>query len=152
MKFKRLQALVLAVVMTLSVPSGTFPAYAEPAAPDTGLCSHHTVHTEECGYQPAVEDSPCTHVHNESCGFSEAQEAIPCNKECSETDENGQIIHSADCAYRPAEPEQECLHQHDDACGFQEAQPEIPCQYICPLCDLSLIHILRQNMPRTRFV
>ena len=80
MKFKRLQALVLAAAMTLSVPSGTFPAYAEPAAPDTGLCSHHTVHTEECGYQPAVEDSPCTHVHNESCGFREAQEAIHCNK------------------------------------------------------------------------
>lgn len=116
MKFKRLQALVLAVAMTLSVPSGTFPAYAEPAAPDTGLCSHHPEHTATCGYQEAVEESPCTHVHDENCGFREAQEEIPCNKGCTDTDGDGQINHVSGCAYQPAVEGSLCTHAHGEAC------------------------------------
>ena len=135
MKFKRLQALVLAVVMTLSVPSGAFPAYAEPAAPDAGLCSHHPEHTATCGYQEAVEGSPCTHVHDENCGFREAQEEIPCGKGCTDTDGDNQIDHAPDCAYQPAVEGSPCTHVHDEAYGYQEAKPETPCGYVCPLCD-----------------
>lgn len=135
MKFKRLQALVLAVVMTLSVPSGAFPAYAEPAAPNAGLCSHHPEHTATCGYQEAVEGRPCTHIHDENCGFREAQEEIPCDKGCTDTDGDNQIDHAPDCAYQPAVDGSPCTHVHNESCGYQEAKPETPCGYVCPLCD-----------------
>lgn len=37
------------------------------ALAENGLCEHHNLHTEDCGYSEGVEGSPCTHEHTEDC-------------------------------------------------------------------------------------
>ena len=51
------------------------------------------------------------HDHNEKCGYVEAQEEVPCDRNCSEKDEEGNIIHHKDCAYRPAVEEHPCKYE-----------------------------------------
>lgn len=51
------------------------------------------------------------HDHNDKCGYIEAQDEIPCDKECTQLDQDGNIVHSKDCAYRPAVEEQPCKYE-----------------------------------------
>ena len=61
-------------------------------------------------------------------------EEVPCDKECTDTDENGNIVHQEGCAYQPAVEEQPCTHVHDDTCGYAEAVEGAPCTYVCAIC------------------
>lgn len=81
---------------------------------ESGLCPHHPMHTEECGYKAPEGGSPCMHVHDENCGYRESEK----NEE-------------------PAEPVvsegSPCNHVHDENCGYQApgeiiepAEPETP--------------------------
>ena len=82
---KQLTSLFVIAAMLLSMVTTGF-VFAED---DTGLCSHHTEHTEACGYAEAVPEQPCTHecteesgcvktecihTHDESCGYEEGVE------------------------------------------------------------------------------
>lgn len=60
---------IISSILTLSMVLSMLPVtvWASEADPDTGLCPHHTEHTEECGYIPASEGAPCAHVHTEDC-------------------------------------------------------------------------------------
>jgi pilin isopeptide linkage protein len=121
------------------------PAYAAPivAEDGTGICEHHPEHDASCGYVPASEGSPCTHVHDESCGYVEAsagspcththdascgyQEGTPCNMECTDLDGDGIIDHAKECAYTEPSP---CHHVHDSACGYQAPTEGHPCNHV----------------------
>ena len=86
------------------VVSGILPASVFAAEEDTGLCEHHSAHTE-CGYVEAraevpcahacsddsdcVKFSDCKHTHDGECGYVAAQEEKPCGHlclECAETE------------------------------------------------------------------
>lgn len=135
MKMKRLKALAMAALMVVSITTSSIPAYAEPVASDEGLCPHHTTHDEDCGYEAAVEGVDCTHVHDESCGYAEAQAEVPCDKNCTDTDNDGEINHAEGCAYQPAVAESPCNHSHDDDCEYVAATSGSPCTFVCNLCE-----------------
>lgn len=61
-------------------------------------------------------------------------EEVPCDKECTDTDENGNIVHQEGCAYQPAVEEQPCTHVHDDTCGYAEAVEGAPCTDVRAIC------------------
>ena len=81
-KLRRPLALLLSAAMTVTL-WGT-PVYAESEQPGTGLCEHHTAHTEDCGYAPAqLGDS-----HGENAEEIETLQAVaaetPNNKPAGE--------------------------------------------------------------------
>lgn len=127
-----LAALLCVSLLAPSLAAGIAPA--EAAAYTGGLCEHHPAHTADCGYVEAVEGRPCNHVHDEDCRYQAAVEEVPCDKECTDTDENGNIVHQEGCAYQPAVEEQPCTHVHDDTCGYAEAVEGAPCTYVCAIC------------------
>lgn len=60
-------ALCLALCLTL-LPTSAFAAEGSGAAIGTsGLCAHHTVHDDTCGYVEEIAESPCTHEHGAEC-------------------------------------------------------------------------------------
>lgn len=55
--------MVLALCLTL-LPTSAFAAESNGETIDTsGLCEHHTVHDDTCGYVEGSAESPCTHEH-----------------------------------------------------------------------------------------
>ena len=59
--------LCLALCLTL-LPTSAFAAEGSGETIDTsGLCAHHTVHDDTCGYVEEIAESPCTHEHGEEC-------------------------------------------------------------------------------------
>ena len=59
--------MVLALCLTL-LPTSAFAAEGSGAAIGTsGLCAHHTVHDDTCGYVEEITESPCTHEHGAEC-------------------------------------------------------------------------------------
>lgn len=73
-KARRSLALILSVVMTVTLWKTPVYAVMESGQSDTGLCEHHTVHTEDCGY---TEETPCRYVceifNSQNGGESEQQ-------------------------------------------------------------------------------
>ena len=155
--FKRTLCSILALVLVL----GYFPVQTIAAESD-GLCEHHTQHTKECGYSPAVEAHDCGHVHtddcydtvtacvhvHEDCGYVPAVEGHGCD---CQPDENGEIVHTEGCGYVEAlaevlcghvcsaesgcvTRELVCPHAHDGSCGYIAPTPEQPCAYACTEC------------------
>ena len=155
--FKRTLCSILAFVMVLGyVPATAFASEAD------GLCEHHTRHTTDCGYSPAVEGHECGHAHTEECyqsvtkcvhvhgdcGYVPAVEGQSCD---CQPDENGEIVHTEGCGYVEAvaevlcghvcseetgcvTKELNCQHQHDTACGYVEEAVGSPCTFVCQEC------------------
>lgn len=140
------------------------------AVEDTGLCPHHSVHTEECGYAPGETGSPCNHQHTEECyreerscihvhgdcGYVPGIEGVECD--CA-AEENGQVVHQEGCGHVEAVPEVpcnhvcseesgcvqrilDCGHVHDGNCGYAEAKEEAPCGFVCAECEESAVQKL----------
>ncbi len=59
-KAKRLLALVLSFCMLIPIAGSL--VFAASAESESGLCEHHTEHTQECGYQEGAEGQSCTFV------------------------------------------------------------------------------------------
>lgn len=57
------RALALLLSAALLVSQFGIPAYAEEVASTplgtSSLCTHHTAHTEDCGFIAAVPETPC---------------------------------------------------------------------------------------------
>lgn len=117
---KRLFAFLLAAVLMFSACPLT--ASAE------GTCSHHQEHTG-CGY---VEASACTHECSDgSCNYQAAVPAADCDKNCTDTDGDGQTDHVDGCAYNQGTAEVPCDHVHNEGCGYAEGHA---CEYQCSIC------------------
>ena len=129
--WKRTLCCLLSMILIL----GNLPVFSFAEESD-GLCEHHTFHTSECGYSPAIPGSPCTHehtqdcyqtvaecihVHDDSCGYSEEAGDSSCAHVCSEEYGCFKLV-------------PDCRHAHDKSCGYVEAVPEQPCAYACTEC------------------
>ena len=92
---RRVMAAALTVCMVFTMmPIQTFAAEARQSG---GLCEHHPVHTEECGYSEGTDGSPCTHEHKVNGG---------------EADREGGLGHTEDC-YKEVT---KCVHEHTAEC------------------------------------
>ncbi len=137
--------LLSAAVAFNMLPAGGFAAHASEGK--TGLCEHHTVHTDDCGYQEETPGTPCTYVC-EICNPQDSgeagrepetgiikQEHCTCLTLCTEGQINpdcpicgAEDFDLSDCKGKAAkedtkQPEDTgiCKHhqEHDDACGYQ---------------------------------
>lgn len=158
-------ALCLALCLTL-LPTSAFAAESNCKTIDTsGLCEHHTVHDDTCGYVEGIAESPCTHEHSEECYttvtscththtedcYPVLDDSIPDDEATSSDDESVEdTIHSeaaepAECSHECSEEsgcikqELNCRHEHDDECGYAPAVEGQPCTYVCTLCGLTEI-------------
>ena len=151
---RRIMSLITVLALCLSLcPTWTLAAGWEP---DTNLCSHHRVHTEECGYIPPASARDCAHEHDGNCFAAETlcihrhtedcypepepdsssdseQEPSLCTHECSE--DNGCVTLS-----------QNCPHVHDEFCGYAPEDAGAPCAYVCRVCP---IEELTGKLPRS---
>lgn len=133
-KMKKVWSVLLAISMVMSwVPIPTHAAQTD------GLCEHHSIHTEDCGYVEAVIGADCTHEHSEDC-YALLACLHSCGDECADgcahecTVDNGCItmaldchhIHG-DCGYSEGTAEIPCGHSHDASCGYVEAVAGNPC-------------------------
>ena len=129
--WKRALCCLLSMILIL----GNIPVFSFAEESD-GLCEHHTVHTSECGYSPAIPGSPCTHEHTQDCYQTVAQCIHVHDDACGYNEEAG----DASCAHVCSEEYgcfklvPDCRHAHDGSCGYAEATPEQPCAYSCTEC------------------
>lgn len=124
----------LALLMSVCLIGTMIPitARAENGSTGTGLCEHHTGHTEDCGYKAPTEGHECEHVHDESCGYQEASECTHVHTEaCGENGESCTHEHDEECGYLEGHA---CGHEHDDECGYVEAFEGSPCTFVCDIC------------------
>ena len=129
--WKRTLCCLLSMILIL----GNLPVFSFAEESD-GLCEHHTFHTSECGYSPAIPGSPCTHEHTQDC-YQTVAECIHVHDDtCGYNEEAG----DASCAHVCSEEYgcfrlvPDCRHAHDESCGYVEATPEQPCAYACTEC------------------
>lgn len=146
-KIKQIIALLLCGIMVTAQTS--FTVRAEAPIGQGGLCEHHPVHTQECGYTPADPGAPCTHTHDDDCFISVKNCIHVHTAECyseSETDPE-----ATPAAARRREPvncthvcsaesgcitqKTNCTHVHDSACGYRPAKPGSPCTFHCGICS-----------------
>ena len=120
------------------------------ALAENGLCEHHNLHTEDCGYSEGVEGSPCTHEHTEDCYIIETN----CVHSHDETCYSGEI--SADNNATPSNADEgaptecihvcseecgcttknlNCTHAHGESCGYMEMVEDTPCAFVCEICS-----------------
>ncbi len=124
-------------------------ALAADAGLDAGLCPHHRVHTEDCGYVPLTPGRDCAHGHDESCFLTETFCVHQHTEDCYP--ETG-LEQDADAG--PVEPEPSlcvhacsedsgcvartlsCPHAHDELCGYAPEDVGVPCGFACRLCPI----------------
>ncbi|WP_270810237.1 leucine-rich repeat domain-containing protein [Hungatella effluvii] len=145
---RRIMAAALTVCMVFTmIPIQTFAAETRQSG---GLCEHHPVHTEDCGYSEGTDRSPCTHEHTEDC-YKEVTKCVhehtaECYPDDNSVSDNDATPSDAtekeptECTHFCSEETgcvtevQDCPHEHDDACGYVEAVADTPCGYTCDLC------------------
>ncbi|MDO4651008.1 MAG: leucine-rich repeat domain-containing protein, partial [Eubacteriales bacterium] len=129
---RRITSLMLAVSLLLSaVPT---PAFATEES--NGLCEHHAVHTEECGYASTVEAQDCGHVHSDDCQKSVVHCVHEHGDECWQPSVDGgdPVL---ECAHTECTVQSGCVaadifcvHQHGDECwqiGEDGEEPVLNC-------------------------
>ena len=136
---------VLSLIIALALCLNLCPMWAFAADDGTGggLCPHHPVHTDECGYREPALEQECTHVHDEGCDTTETDCIHAHTAECysnpdydPEADEPDACTHvcteDGGCVTRTLA----CPHEHDDACGYAPADPGAPCTFVCRVCPI----------------
>lgn len=131
-KVRRSLALILSVAMTVTLWKTPVYAVMESGQSDTGLCEHHTVHTEDCGY---TEETPCRYVceicNSQNGGESEqqpdtedsAQKECSCTTRCEEGKVNTEcpICGAEGAELSVCKGTQENEQQPDTEAGAQES-------------------------------
>ncbi len=131
-KARRSLALILSVAMTVTLWKTPVYAVMESGQSDTGLCEHHTVHTEDCGY---TEETPCRYVceicNSQNGGENEqqpdtedsAQKECSCTIRCTEGKVNTEcpICGAEGAELSVCKGAQENEQQQDTEAGAQES-------------------------------
>lgn len=162
---KRIVSLSMVLVLCLTLlPISAFAAESNGETIDTsGLCAHHTVHDDTCGYVEEIAESPCTHEHGEECYtevtscihehtedcYPAVDSSLPDDEATSSDDESVEDTMPSEAA-EPTEcshvcsaesgcikQELDCQHEHDDECGYVPAVEGQPCTYVCTLCGMT---------------
>lgn len=108
--WRRLRARSLAVATAFiylftSIGTSFATGIADRDSYDGGLCPHHPIHTDDCGYVKADPGAPCRHVHDGACGY-----------------------------YGTPSDAAACSHVHDEACKYAEPTDGSPCGFVCDKC------------------
>ncbi len=152
-KLRRPLAFLLSAVMIVTMSGTPVHAVADRGQPETGLCEHHTAHTDDCGYTEETPGTPCGHEHTEDC-YTEVTECVhEHTPECyrSETEDSVSDNEATPANAEEREPENcphicdgesgciteklDCRHEHDSECGYTESTPGTPCTYVCEICN-----------------
>ena len=134
---KKLICLVITVFMLAGLSTVAM------AAPEDGLCPHHTAHDAACGYAAAKAEVPCGHVCSAELGCTAATAEVPCGHVCSAelgcTAATAEVpctdvhVHDALCGYAEAVLPA-CAHAvHDGSCGYSAGTPGTPCNHTCDI-------------------
>ena len=105
----------MGIALTLAMALGQLPAMA--AAAEDGICDHHPVHTEDCGFEA---EGKCSH----SCSLDNGCITLSCSHShvatCFDTQGNSLCRH--DCAKDAACGQEisSCLHTTHGGCGHAE--------------------------------
>ena len=112
---RRILSMITALALCWSLcPTWAFAYEGEwepDTGTDTGLCAHHTEHTDACGYIAPSEGQPCGHAHTDDC-YTIAEDG-------------SEVL--------------DCQHTHDSECGYIQATPGASCGYECPLCPIDAL-------------
>lgn len=133
---------LFSVLMCLCLAAALLSAVAY-AAPEEGLCPHHTAHDPAvCGYVAPSAGASCTHVCSAELGCTAASAEVPCGHVCSveqgctaavaEQPCTDVHVHDALCGYAEAVAAV-CVHVHDGACGYTAPYPGTPCNHSCDI-------------------
>ncbi len=152
-KLRRPLAFLLSAVMIVTMSGTPVHAVADRGQPETGLCEHHTAHTDDCGYKEETPGTPCGHEHTEDC-YTEVTECVhEHTPECypEETEDSVSDNEATPANAEEREPENcphicdgesgciteklDCRHEHDSECGYTESTPGTPCTYVCEICN-----------------
>ena len=131
-KVRRSLALILSVAMTVTLWKTPVYAVMESGQSDTGLCEHHTVHTEDCGY---TEETPCRYIceicNSQNGGENEqqpdtedsAQKECSCTTRCTAEEVNTEcpICGAEGAELSVCKGTQENEQQPDTEAGAQES-------------------------------
>ena len=60
-KTRKILSMILCSAMLVTVAPQTAFAEGEETGEQTGLCEHHTEHTDECGYEE-ITGTPCQYI------------------------------------------------------------------------------------------
>ena len=71
---------ILSILMALVLCVGACPTWALAEESVSNSCTHHTEHTQDCGYKEAEPGCGSTHEHTEDCYRTE--DGSPCAFEC----------------------------------------------------------------------
>ena len=112
-KLRRPLAFLLSAVMIVTMSGTPVHAVADRGQPETGLCEHHTAHTDDCGYTEETPGTPCGHEHTEDCYI----EVTECVHE-----------HTPECY--PEETEDSVSDNEATPANAEEREPE-NCPHIC---------------------
>ena len=162
---KRIVSLSMVLVLCLTLlPISAFAAEGSGAVISTsGLCTHHTVHDDTCGYVEGIAESPCTHEHGEECYtevtscihehtedcYPAVDSSLPDDEATSSDDESvedtipSEAAEPTECSHVCSaesgciKQELDCQHEHDDECGYVPAVEGQPCTYVCTLCGMT---------------
>ena len=156
MKWKRITAILMTAVMTLTMPGvPTLAVEIGASVVDTGLCEHHPEHTEDCGYTEGETGTPCSHEHTEDCYTLVKKCVHEHDASCySDYDASGlentatasdpEKIEATACEHECSEEsgcitkELNCVHErgeHDDTCGYVPVKEGTLCTHVCEICD-----------------
>ena len=115
-KLRRPLAFLLSAVMIVTMSGTPVHAVADRGQPETGLCEHHTAHTDDCGYTEETPGTPCGHEHTADCytevtecGYTESTPGTPCTYVC-------EICNPKDSGEADEEPETGIIKQEQCSC------------------------------------
>ncbi len=150
-KARRSLALILSLAMTVTLWKTPVYAVMESGQSDTGLCEHHTVHTEDCGY---TEETPCRYVceicNSQDGGENEqqpdtedsAQKECSCTTRCEEGKVNTECpicgVEGAELSVckgtqeNEQQPDTEDSAQKECSCTTRCTAEEVNTE--CPIC------------------
>ena len=152
-KLRRPLAFLLSAVMIVTMSGTPVHAVSDRGQPETGLCEHHTAHTDDCGYTEETPGTPCGHEHTEDC-YTEVTECVhEHTPECYPEETEGSVSDNEATPANAKEQEPEncphicdresgcitekldCRHEHDSECGYTESTPGTPCTFVCEICN-----------------
>lgn len=152
-KWKRTLSVLLSIAMLFSMTgmNTVFATEGSPTIGASGLCEHHTEHSEEvCGYTEGTPETPCIHEHMDEC-YKEVTECVhEHTDDCYSAEDSVSDNDATPSDATPKEPtecthmcseesgciteELDCQHEHDEDCGYIPAVAGTPCAFVCEEC------------------
>ncbi len=126
MKTRARKAISVLLCAALIVSASGTAAFADvkEVSYNDGICEHHKVHTDTCGYREARPEVPCKHEHTDACYKYVGVESPG---DATESGGNADRDRVLDCPHEKG--------NHDDSCGYQPAVEAHPCEFNCTECN-----------------